>query len=165
MKIAVVDIVEKPHEYAFTRGNGSLWIVRCTVRVDGGVLQPAAVKLFDRNDVDKVRSGADLSVIQDPRRREGEPETYLLEKSRENGGRGRFSGGGVRRMDSMQFLLDQRGKMAIAALEQAVEMRKGTAEKVIPLADEMFAWLRDKSMIGVEEQKAGTTGERVEPNG
>ena len=136
-------------------GNGKkLYIIRCTVDGAGEV----QLKAFDQVMADKVTAGAVLDVSKDERAQENDPPSFLMTAPRKNGYGQRHSGAAPA-MDKMQFLMDQRAKLAMCALTQAREhagahlTASGHEEKIIPLADKMLKWLQEKSLLDMEEQK------------
>lgn len=129
----------KPWKMSWTAVDGKL---------DGKAVAGATVKAWN-GDAKRIVVGAELDVEPDERSTSG--NSYVVSKRK---ALGNDSGGGYRGMDKMQFLLDQNAKLAIAALAGAVEMVKGTPDKVIPLATQMHTWLREKSMIVVQEEAA-----------
>ena len=137
-----------PWKFSFTDVDGTL---------DGKPVAGVTVKAWN-GDAKRLAAGSAVEVKLDEKARDGETAYVVLPERKPGGAKGGYAGGAVRGgLTPMQFLLDQRAQMAIAALEQAVEMTKGTDQKALPLADKMFEWLRTKSLIGLEEE-AGKGG-------
>lgn len=134
---------EKPWTLSWTAIDGTLdgKPVSCVVKAWNG-------------DSKRINVGAELDVKLDEKARDGET-AYVVIPERKPGGKGGFVGGVSRGgMTPMQFLLDQRGKLASVALTEAVAMVKGTDQKALPVAGEMFKWLCEMSAIGIEEKRA-----------
>jgi hypothetical protein len=131
-----------------------LTTARVAGTVDGERHGEMLVKAWN-GDETLIVAGAELYAKADEKRREGDPPSFVVGPIKAAGsGRGGARGGGGGGLSAGQFCLQQRGMLAVAALAQAVEMVKGTDKKAIPLADEMFKWLREKSLIEVEENAA-----------
>lgn len=141
MKLKIERLLKPLTEKTGTRPDGTPWKFSFT-DVDGTLDgKPAAgvtVKAWN-GDAKRIAVGAELDVKPDEKARDGE-EAYVVLPERKTGGKGGFGGGPRGGLTPMQFLLDQRVKMATAALEGAVELTKalGDKEKALPLANKMF---------------------------
>lgn len=148
MKLTIIKTIGEPKTIA-CKGDTKLTIQRCAGTLDGKEFAEMLVKAFN-GDAARILPGKPIPVKPDEYRRDGDPPSYMVVPEHKGRPSRVSSSSGL---NPAQFCLQQRATLAVAALTQAVEMVKGTDKKAIPLANDMFDWLRAKSLIELEENK------------
>lgn len=157
MKLNIERILKPLTEKTGNRPDGTPWKFSFTDvdgKLDGKPVAGVTLKAWN-GDAKRIAAGAELEVKLDEKARDGETAYVVMPERKTGGGKGGFGAGAARGgLTPMQFLLDQRGKLASVALTEAVAMVKGTEQKALPVAGEMFKWLCEMSAIGIEEKRA-----------